>query len=164
MRIANKKYILLGVIMFSFSIAFIGMMKAEIIIGRIVVGIFSLIFLIATVDYVLNPDIKANESGIKFYHKKINWNEIKYIDNYPHECFEDDFEEWLYEDQNVDISKIDEQKINEYREEFIRGTKGVYIGLGNEVLRLDVYLNLNDGKKTEIINKLNSMLALYKLD
>ena len=162
MKISNKKYILIGVIMFSFSILAIFILNDETIIGCTIFGILAFIFLIATIDYIINPDIKANKEGIKYYHRKINWNNIKYIDNYIHDDSEDGFAEWLYENYNLDISTIDNQEISTYKEEYLINSKGVYIAFDNNVLQLDLYLHLNDMKRTEIINKLNSMLALYK--
>lgn len=159
MRIVNKKYILLGVIMFFISVVFIRILWEQESTGRVWFGVLALIFLVAILEYLVNPDIKTDKTGIKSYHKRIRWSEIKYIDNYQHEYFE----EWLEENYNIDITRIEVHKLDRYKEEFLNTSNGIYIGFRNEELRLDRCLNLSDDKKIEIINQLNSMLSLYKI-
>lgn len=165
MRILNKKYLLLGIILFLISIVFVGILWDAKNTGKVWFGILAFLFLVTTVDYIINPDIKADEIGIKSYHKRIPWCEIKYIDKYPYldRYSRIYLEELLEEIYSIDINKINAQELENYKKEYTNSYQGIYVGFGDEEeSRFDLYLNLSDNKRIEIINKLNDMLSQYK--
>ena len=153
MRVINKKYILLGLIISVICIILALILWSETNIGSVCFGILSLIIFIGTLDYLINPNIKTDKNGIKIHHKRINWNEIKYFDNYSHTGFE----EWLEENYNIYANKIDKEKLGNYENEYRDNSKGIYVGFGEEEIRIDENLNLSDTKKIEILNKLKNM-------
>ena len=157
MKIVNKKYIILGIMVSIICLGFAIIVWQQTNLGGVGFGILSLIIFIGTLDYLINPDIKADKNGIKIHHKKINWNEIKYFDNYPHT----NFEEWLEENYNLCANDLDKNGLENYNNEFRNSCKGIYVGLKNEEIRMDVNLNLSDVEKIEIVDKLNSMKIKY---
>lgn len=157
MKIVNKKYIILGIMMSIICLGFAIIVWQQTNLGSVGFGILSLIIFIGTLDYLINPDIKADNNGIKIHHKRINWNEIKYFDNYPHR----DFEEWLEENYNLYANELDKNQLENYNNEFRNSGKGIYVGLKKEEIRMDVNLNLSDAEKIEIVDKLNSMKIKY---
>lgn len=157
MKIVNKKYIILGIMVSIICLGFAIIVWQQTNLGSVGFGIVSLIIFIGTLDYLINPDIKADINGIKIHHKRINWNEIKYFDNYPHR----DFEEWLEGNYNLCANELDKNELKNYNNEFRNSYKGIYVGLKKEEIRMDVNLNLSDAEKIEIVDKLNSMKIKY---
>ena len=72
MRILNKKYLLLGIILSLISVVLVTILWDAKNTGKIWFGILVFLFLVTTVDYIINPDIKTDEISIKSYHKRIN--------------------------------------------------------------------------------------------
>lgn len=70
MKIVNKKYIFLGLIISIICFAFAIIIWQQTNLGSVGFGILSLIIFIGTLDYLINPDIKADKNGIKIHHKK----------------------------------------------------------------------------------------------
>ena len=71
-------------------------------------------------------------------------------------------EELLEELYNTDISKIDEQELERYKEQYANDYQGIYGGYDDKEIQIDLYLHLSDNKKIEIINQLNDMLSKYQ--
>ena len=153
MRVINIKYILLGLIIFVICLILTLILWSETNIGSVCFGILSLTIFIGALDYLINPDIKANKNGIKVHHKRISWSEVKYFDNYSHT----DFEGWLEENYNIYANEIDKEKLENYEKEYRNNSNGIYVGFGDEEIRIDVNLNLSDAKKIEVLDKLNNM-------
>jgi len=134
MRKLNKSNVAIFIFMFLLFVVFALSLFQENVISAIICTGFVLLFLGVLIYYLIFPDIKTDEKGIHHYRQTIKWEDVEYVDLYPHMTFR----EWVDDQYGDDFDEIDRETLEQYKKEFLKDRKA-----DEEYMKEWVYENCN---------------------